>query len=176
MIVRLERIQTAGHRYFDDILKLYLDSFPKEERREFSALPGILHVSKMHFCAVLAGDELSGMVVYWKFEKYLYLEHLAVIPGKRGAGIGSQILSLLQNEGCPILLEVEIPFDEASKKRVEFYSRAGFNQLDISYLQPPYRQGERLLPMMLYSDKSDWDAEILLYCIQEFHSQVYYNP
>ena len=175
MIVRLERIQTAGHGYFDHILKLYVDSFPKEERREISSLPGILHFSKMHFCAVLAGDELSGMVVYWKFDRYLYIEHLAVIPGKRRAGIGSQVLNLLQKEGYPILLEVEIPFDEASKKRVGFYTRAGFSLLDVSYIQPPYRMGEQPLPMNLFSDKSDWTRDILDECINEFHSQVYYN-
>ncbi len=174
MIVRLERIQTDDQRYFDDILKLYLDSFPKEERRDPSSLSFMLNVAKMHFCAVLTVDELVGMVVYWKFERYLYIEHLAVMPGKRGAGIGSQVLSLLQNEGFPILLEVEIPFDMASKKRVDFYSRAGFIPFDIDYYQPPYREGELLLPMMLYSDKAGWNREILNDCIREFHSQVYY--
>jgi hypothetical protein len=176
MIIRLERIQVSGHRYYEDILKLYIDSFPKEERREPSALAEILRVPDMHFCAVLAGNVLAGLVVYWKFERYLYIEHLAVFPLKQGNGIGSKVLKLIQNEGNPILLEVEIPFDATSQKRTEFYARAGFMSLNISYLQPPYRKGEQLLPMMLYSDHSDWNLETLDECIHEFHSQVYNYP
>lgn len=176
MIVRLERIQTPGQRYFADLLELYLGAFPEEERRDSSSLADILGVAAMYFSAVIAGDELSGMVVYWKFDRYLYIEHLAVMPEKRCKGIGRHVLQILQNEGNPVLLEVEIPFDGESRERTRFYTGCGFIPLDVDYVQPPYRKGEKLLPMLLYSDKSDWNHEILNECIHEFQSQVYNIP
>jgi hypothetical protein len=101
------------------------------------------------------------------------VEHLAVRHDQRGKGIGSSILKKLQKKGDPILLEVEIPYDEVSSQRVLFYNRSGFNALPIDYFQPPYREGECLLPMMLFSDHPYWEQETLRRCIELFQYQVY---
>jgi ribosomal protein S18 acetylase RimI-like enzyme len=175
MKVQLERIQTTSHRHYCDILKLYLASFPKEERRDPDSLAAVLLGPNMHFYSVIAGEQLSGMVVYWKFNSYLYIEHLAVMPEKRGLGIGSLVLKMLQEMKYPVLLEVEMPYDAVSQRRIEFYSRAGFHQLPVIYFQPPYREGEELLPMMLFSDISAWAPEILDLCIAEFQFHVYFK-
>ena len=175
MIMNLERIQTADHQYFHELFNLYVDSFPREERRELNSLKAMLIEKSMYFSAVSGGNELVGLVVYWEFEDFLYLEHLAVKPDHRGKGIALAVLKKLQGKGNPILLEVEIPHDVVSAKRVDFYNRAGFKALAIPYLQPPYREGESLLPMMLFSDHPDWEKENLNRCIELFQVQVYYS-
>jgi ribosomal protein S18 acetylase RimI-like enzyme len=175
MDVLLERIQLDSHHCMVELSSLYLVAFPKEERRELDVLLDMLNEKKMYFSAVFAGEQLVGLVVYWKFEEFLYIEHLALFQEQRRKGIGGQVLKLLQKEGFPLLLEVEIPYDEASIQRVSFYNRSGFSALTINYFQPPYREGESLLPMKLFSDKTDWDQDILSKHIQLFQSEVYFN-
>jgi ribosomal protein S18 acetylase RimI-like enzyme len=159
----------------NDLIILYLESFPREERRDINSLISMLEEKRMFFSAILEDGQLAGLVVYWDFEGFHYIEHLAVMPGHRGKGIAGTVLKKLQGKGNPILLEVEIPHNEASAKRVDFYIRAGFMALDIPYLQPPYREGESPLPMMLFSDHPDWDTETLNRCIELFQYQVYYS-
>ncbi|MCL6100929.1 MAG: GNAT family N-acetyltransferase [Bacteroidetes bacterium] len=168
-----ERIQSAGHPTFEALFSLYLLSFPPEERRELDALIGMLKVPEMYFWAINTDSQLVGFVIYWKFEGFLYIEHLAVYEDQRRKGIGEETLRKLQKEENPILLEVEIPHDEASTKRVAFYKRAGFCSLPINYFQPPYREGESLLPMMLFSDRNEWDPGTLRRLIEVFHHRVY---
>jgi ribosomal protein S18 acetylase RimI-like enzyme len=173
MNIELERIQRDDHKYITVLLNLYLDSFPGEERRELNSLLSMLDEKSMYFSAVLSGTELVGFVVYWVFEDFRYIEHLAVLPDHRREGIGSWILQKLQQKGEPILLEVEIPHDDTSFQRVGFYNRSGFYALSVTYSQPPYREGESLLPMMLFSDQPNWEPETLRRCIELFHYRVY---
>lgn len=175
MNVHFERIQSTAHRYFESVLNLYLNSFPKEERREPDSLAEVIHEPGMNFCAVEINGQMSGMVVFWKFDSFLYIEHLAVLPELHRGGIGSLVLKRLQELGSPILLEVEIPFDTVGRNRVGFYLKAGFSQLPVEYFQPPYRDGEQLLPMMLFSDTSGWTRRTLDQCIEEFRFQVYFK-
>lgn len=169
----LERIQFANHTYMNDLVILYLESFPREERRNILSLLSMLEEKKMFFSAILADGQLAGLVVYWNYEGFHYVEHLVILPDRRSEGIGSTTLIHLQEMGGPVLLEVEIPHDDASAKRVAFYNRAGFKALDIPYLQPPYREGESPLPMMLFSNHPDWETETLNRCIDLFQHQVY---
>ncbi len=156
-------------------MPLYSESFPLEERRLPNDLLWMLNEPKMFFSAVLNEDVVEGLVIYWKFAGFLYLEHLAVFPARRKNGTGAEILNQLQKEGLPMLLEVEIPFDEASTKRVDFYHRCGFSALPVYYHQPPYRKGELVVPMMLFSNKNDWDGELLDKAVGLFQRTVYFS-
>jgi ribosomal protein S18 acetylase RimI-like enzyme len=173
MKIELGRIQTADHKHLPELFALYLESFPREERRELNALLAMMDQKSMFFSEVLFESETAGMVVYWEFDDFLYIEHLAIISDQRGKGIGSSVLKELQGKGYPVLLEVEIPHDEESSQRVTFYNRSGFNALPVAYFQPPYREAESLLPMMLFSDYQDWETEKLRRCIELFHYRVY---
>lgn len=173
MEIELERIQSAGNKYIPELLDLYQDAFPREERRDLNVLMDMLDEDPMSFRAVLCGSLPVGLLVYWEFAGFLYVEHLAVMPGHRGKGVGHQVLKILLQKGVPILLEVEIPYDEASSMRVDFYNRSGFSALPIDYFQPPYREGESVLPMMLFSDQVEWEPKSLMRCIKLFHEKVY---
>jgi len=154
-------------------MSLYLESFPPEERRSSAELLRMLNVSEMFFSALIEEDQFIGLVVYWKFDRFHYLEHIALLPEQRRNGFGLGVLKKLQKEGKPILLEVEIPYDTESTGRITFYNRSGFSALPVYYHQPPYRKGEEVVPMMLFSDKTDWDAEELDQSIRLFHRKVY---
>ncbi len=173
MDIAIERIQSASHPSLKDLLPLYLESFPREERRELNELLKMLNEPEMYFSAVTIESQAVGFVIFWKFAGFLYIEHLAIFLNQRGKGIGGKILRWLQKECSPILLEVEIPFDEGSTKRVAFYNRSGFSPMPVDYCQPPYREGESLLPMMLFSDRSEWDPDVLSRSIELFQHRVY---
>lgn len=49
----------------------------------------------------------------------------------------------------PVVLEVEMPTEEMSKRRIGFYERLGFVLDHHVYFQPPYRKGEAFLEMRL---------------------------
>lgn len=174
MDLYFERIRSASHRYLEALLPLYAEAFPPEERRTTSDLLRMLNQTDMFFSAILVDELVVGMVVYWKFEGFLYLEHLAVLPSRRREGIGESVLKELKKEGIPVLLEVEIPYDDASTQRVIFYHRSGFSALPVYYHQPPYRKGETVVPMMLFSDRSDWEPEALRIATEHFQNRVYY--
>ena len=49
----------------------------------------------------------------------------------------------------PVVLEVEMPTEEMSRRRIGFYERLGFVLDCHVYFQPPYRKGEAFLEMRL---------------------------
>ena len=56
---------------------------------------------------------------------------------------------LLQTAGAPVILEVELPETEMSRRRIGFYERCGFKLCLLPYRQPPYRKGDDFLPMFI---------------------------
>ena len=78
------------------------------------------------------------------------LEHLAVEPVLRGHNYGARILHDLCRRAGRVILEIDPPEDEISRRRRGFYERNGFvyNEYDYihpSYLRPP--QPHRLMVM-----------------------------
>lgn len=175
MNITFERIQSKTHQDLDELFALYVETFPPEERRELKTLEEMLDEKRMYFSLILRDNQPVGLIVYWDFGRFIYIEHLALFPHMRGIGIGKEVMQILQKAGSPILLEVEIPYDEQSEVRVNFYNRCGFWKLNIDYLQPPYREGECPLPMMLFSDKSDWNLSTLSQSVDLFQNVVYYS-
>lgn len=174
MELHFERIQSGSHRHLASLLALYLEAFPQEERRTGNELLRMLNVEEMNFSAVLQERTVVGLVVFWNFDSFLYLEHLAVLPVFRGKGYGEAVLERLKMKALPILLEVEIPFDEVSSRRITFYHRCGFQALPVYYHQPPYREGDSVVPMMLFSNQKSWDTEDLATATGQFQNRVYF--
>lgn len=48
-----------------------------------------------------------------------------------------------------VVLEVELPFDEMSRRRIGFYQRSGFTLSTLRYIQPPYFDGAQPLELHL---------------------------
>lgn len=146
-------------RDYGSFLKLYNDSFPSDERRiynDISEISTFVENKKGKFnCFVCEEDGVFiGFITYWKFDGYVYVEHFAIDPLQRGKNIGSKMLNhLIDTCGGKVLLEVELPEDEMSRRRIGFYERHGFKtREDIYYIQPAYsaeQNGMQLLLMTL---------------------------
>ena len=71
------------------------------------------------------------------------------------------------------MLEVELPQDEMSRRRIGFYERCGFELCHLPYLQPPYRPGDTPLPMHLMFHGTASPAPIFNTIRDTIHRHVY---
>ncbi len=150
-MIRLQRItQTQGSSY-EYIEKLIVESFPVEEYRKLDELRDYTRTKSIFYNnLIIDGQDPVGMISYWAFDRFYYIEHFAVDPKQRNGGYGKQVISHLKKLfDRPIVLEVEPPVLEISERRIGFYKRQGFTLWDTPYQQPPYRPGGTFLPMQL---------------------------
>lgn len=127
-------------------------SFPPEERRTLEAQRCVTD-EKASFTtfALYDADRFAGLLTCWQGPGFVYVEHFATSPEVRGRGIGSEVLCRLSSlYSDPVVLEVELPRDEFSRRRIGFYQRNGFRLWAASsYIQPPYQSGCAPLPLHL---------------------------
>lgn len=141
---------------YPSFLKLYNEAFPADERREYRDERHLAEFIKMKggkFDAFVAkdGDFFIGFMSYWRFEKYVYVEHFAVVPEQRGRNIGKLMLNHLFKEvGENVIGEVEMPDTEIACRRIGFYERNGFRvRKEFVYMQPPYDPSKKPVPMLI---------------------------
>lgn len=140
------------HPYLIPIRHWYEASFPPDERRPFDDLLELLPRSDMHLCGLVEQDQLVGFMSYWQWDDIVFVEHFAVDPDQRGKQFGQKALAqLLRLDSRYFILEVELPEDDSSRRRIRFYERQGFSLNPFTYAQPPYQRGNPAIPMRLMS-------------------------
>ncbi len=140
---------------------LWHESFPESERREDGFQRHNVDHNAAFSCYLIAEDMLQiGLITVWTLEGFSYVEHLATSPLVRNKGYGQRIMEELRNQFQGLLiLEVEKPVDEMSRRRIGFYERCGFRLCEKDYVQPAYRKGGESLPMFLmYAGTDDITA------------------
>jgi ribosomal protein S18 acetylase RimI-like enzyme len=139
-------------KYPKQLWEIYKTSFPPEERRNWQAQAKILQSNLYKLVPFYLEQSVAGFIAYWDLDSFVYIEHFAFKEELRGRGHGRRVLrELMERETRKIILEVELPQDEITKRRVRFYQSIGFHLNLYSYFQPPYRQGEKPIPMYLMS-------------------------
>lgn len=149
-MIKLQRINTS-HEHYPFVESLMKTAFPLQERRNVD-LQREYTDNKPHFhtLVILVENKPIGLITYWKLDSFNYIEHFAIKENLRNKGYGQEALKQLKEEiEGMIVLEVEEPIDELTKRRIGFYQRQGFTIQDMPYLQPPYRKGDDWYPMKL---------------------------
>ena len=133
------------------IENLLVSSFPIQERRDIEDQRQLTNNSPIFYSNVVISDSYPiGVITYWDMEYFYYIEHFAIDEKHRNKGYGQETLSILKKTlKAPIILEAEVPADEISQRRINFYQRQGFILHDVPYLQPPYRNEDAWLPLKL---------------------------
>lgn len=144
-------INTSDSELFEIVEHLLTDAFPEEERRPLEAFRRIADTdSRFDVMALYDGDTPVGFITVWDFGQFRYVEHFAIMPEMRCRNYGARALEALRrSDRRSIVLEVELPVDDLTRRRVAFYTRAGFSMLPDEYIQPPYRPGGASLPMKI---------------------------
>lgn len=138
--------------YYGPMEKLMEQAFPAEERRLPEDQRRVVDTDpRMVANALVLDGSFVGLLTYWKLDGFVYVEHLATLPGLRGKGLGAEVMKRLTAEaGVPVVLEVELPEDEMTCRRVNFYRRCGLVLWERqAYLQPPYHAGVSAVPLRL---------------------------
>ena len=152
----LKRIrETEGDEYLF-VEKLLVGSFPPneyrslDEQREF-----VERRNNFHMNIICTATEPVGIISYWQFDTFTYVEHFAILPTLRNCGYGAETIKKLIEQEKSIVLEVEKPDDATSKRRIAFYRRCGLELCEKEYIQPAYRADSNEIPMHLMSHGVD---------------------
>ena len=109
--------------------KLYEESFPLSNAEGKKIIRAC--ADPFSFLCRHEEGQLIGIIFYWEWASYRYLEYLAVNPWLRGQGYGSKILRYLCDSAHTLILEIDPLIDELSVRRLQFYERAGFTLTPI---------------------------------------------
>jgi ribosomal protein S18 acetylase RimI-like enzyme len=128
---------------FSSVYKRLIDAFPYEERRDEADEQKCFLKSQFNFCEITDDGESVGLIVFWVFESFLFIEHIAINKEIRSKGYGSKTIELIKTKyNQPIVLEAEAPETEMQKKRIKFYENLGFKVNSYNYTQPSYHNGD----------------------------------
>lgn len=160
---------------FDEIFNLMQSSFPENEYRTYENQKKLLE--KKEYEIITKKNENGKTVAFlslWSVPKFNFIEHLAVSPECRGGGVGSKMMKeLINNASKPIILEIEIPCDEISIKRLKFYERLGFKLNEYEYHQLPLRKNAKPLQMNLMSYPEKLSKEQFESVKKYIHEKIY---
>lgn len=138
--MNFERVIDSSHPMFDTAIELYKVSFPAHEQREEFSQKEILHDEAYHFDLIYDEDEFVGIVLYWEHSDFIYLEHFCILPKMRNRRYGHRVLTLFEEKGKNLILEIDPPIDEISIRRLRFYQRCGFIENPYTHIHPPYHK------------------------------------
>lgn len=117
---------------------LYEKAFPIYERRLKKDQIRALYNPEYYYATAFDDDgSFVGIVLYWKTETFVYIEHFAIAESLRGKQYGTKILTdFCKNySSLPIILEIEPVVDDGTAARKRFYENLGFYQIDVEHMQ-----------------------------------------
>lgn len=155
--------------------RLYNKSFPEDERREWNDLEKIIAQKKQFIPYIIYKDrKMVGIITTWTLGEFIYIEHFAVDPEQRGAGIGFRAMEQLKKKlRKPMILEVEKPETEIAERRINFYTRLGFELHEKTYIQPAYGQGKKPIELYLMSYDYSKFEQHFGQIVKLIHTEVY---
>lgn len=172
----LHLIDTTDHMSLTFIRKLYEDSFPLSERRDWEQVIRLIPHSLMKLHLIRDNLVDIGFSITWSIGSWQYLEHLAIDRSLRGKQYGTLVMQLIIDSALQrLVLEVEPPADEISRKRIRFYERNGLILAPYAYSQPPYRKGGAPVPMRLMSMPAFGSQEEMS-MVADIIQQTVYTP
>lgn len=136
---------------FEAAWRIYDTSFPRCEKRSREHLEQAFADPLFLPGIALCRGRVAAILFCWRMPEAVYLEHLAVDPDLRNCKLGARILEHLTAGGTPLVLEIEPPEDELTRRRCGFYRRNGFVVNDFSYTHPSYSRPFEPHPLVLMS-------------------------
>lgn len=134
--VTLESPKTPLH--WAQLYKLYLNAFPRSERKPFSIITRQYRKGIFDVWCVRQKGQFAGLAITVKSGQLVLLDYLAIKKDCRNQGIGTAVLSLLQQKyaGKDLFLEIESVYEDAPdlalrQRRKQFYLRCGMTPMGV---------------------------------------------
>lgn len=126
--------------FLDEINDLYMEAFPKAERKPMNQIIKVCQNGYGRIIPVLLDDEFVGMFITLDSDgdDILLIDYFAIKSDYRGLSLGSKAIELLNKmENKTIIIEIEPCVSDANnllqrQKRKKFYENLGFKQTDIN--------------------------------------------
>jgi hypothetical protein len=147
-------MQQELDRHFRQAWTIYEDSFPVDERRPLLEHLQLRADSRFTFKPLLdEGRSVVGVLGYWRFKAFTFIEHIAISSACRGSGIGTSTIQGLQASAhLPLILETELPeMNSQAPKRIRWYESLGFHSNPQGYVQPAYAKDLNPVPSRIMS-------------------------
>ena len=157
-------LQRINETDFPEIYRIMQASFSDDEYRPYDEQLALFEEPeyRIYYMSAIEMERVSnhstgnstmhaaGFLAVWEFESFTYIEHFAVDPVLRNSGTGSAMLQeLVRKYQKQICLEVELPEDELTRRRIGFYERNGFVFNEYPYIQPPISKGKSPVPLRI---------------------------
>lgn len=161
---------------FEKVYPILAQSFPETELRTREDQLALLQNERYRLYAIKDENRKNGGVIAaWELpDDLMYVDHFAILPEKRNHGFGGDVLDMfLDWKRKKVVLEVELPEDELTRRRIGFYERHGFVWNDYPYMQPPMRKGQKPFPLRLMTRPGALDVETYEQYRSTLHHIVY---
>ena len=122
-----------SQEYKDRIEKLYLQSFPEDERFPFWILEECSKENNSYLLAIVDDGVFVAMSYIVNCNDAYYLMYLAVESNLRNKNYGSHILVDLKEKYKTLFLSIDEPINELNIRRKNFYLRNGFYDTNKYY-------------------------------------------
>ena len=128
----------AEEKQWKEIKTIYMEAFPKRERKPYFALRHSVKTKKAVVMAATEGEQVLGFIVLIPYKDMVMADYLAVSSKVRSRGTGSYIMQNVcrQYKDKKIVLLIERLDDKAENKeqriaRRKFYFKNGFTSSNI---------------------------------------------
>ncbi len=178
-MISLHKIENVYDPNFEEVYDLYNSAFPSYQRRTWAGSETVFNKKPAFNCfSVKSEGEFVGLLNYWKFEKFVYVEHFAIHPDFRNRGIGTTVMKeFLATTELPVVVETETPRSLVASQRIHFYERLGFYMTTNFYMQPPYEGGSVMISMLIMSNDYHYTNKHFNQIKNTLYKEVYkYNP
>ena len=131
-------VLNANQKPWKEIKEIYMEAFPKAERKPFSAVRDSVNKGKAQILTAMKNGRVLGFVVVIPYKNMVMVDYLAVSSKIRSRGTGSKILQEIcrRFSDKKIVLLIEPLDDTAENKeqriaRRKFYFKNGFTSSGI---------------------------------------------
>lgn len=140
---------------FDRFYQILSNNFPTKEIKEYNYMKDTFYAGLYQVLTLKDNDQIVGIMSFYQHDDFRFIDYFAIDGSLKGKGMGSKMLQYFINlDDKMVILEVEHPEDEQSKRRIAFYQRNGLYLNDqFEYFVPPVRNLKHRLYFHLMSSK-----------------------
>lgn len=131
-------IKEADGRELKKIKRIYLEAFPRVERKPFLMMKKMAKRGAMELLAITEKEQVAGLAITVRHGDMVLLDYFAIDKAFRGKNYGSRALRMLKERYREerLILEIELPDGHALNnteriRRKQFYLRNGMQETGI---------------------------------------------
>ncbi len=156
---------------FDRVYDILYKSFDLNEIRTKEGQKSLFNDSAY---SVLVNQDVTAVFGVWDLGDIRYIEHFATDESIRNKGLGSMLLDeFIKGKDTPVILEAELPGEEITDRRINFYKRHGFKFNGYDYIQPSMGEGKNPVPLKMMSYPLALTEEQFKEYRKRLYTQVY---